>query len=135
MSTAESEFERHDRFSIIPLRTNGALTGIWRRRVIALNLEKGLLNLDFARKLLGGEHSGFSRVEPASMISKHARPWARTRPAPRSPTRRRSPTGAAPGTSTTGVTWCSWTRRDGRRRPEACTWRTAGGTSSTGGWP
>jgi hypothetical protein len=36
------------------------LTEIWRRRVVALFLDKSLLNPDFARKLLGWEHSGFS---------------------------------------------------------------------------
>jgi hypothetical protein len=45
-------FDRHDRFFFIPLGANEALTEIWRRRVIALFLYKGLSNPDFARKLL-----------------------------------------------------------------------------------
>jgi len=36
------------------------LTEIWRRRVIALFLDKGLRNTEFARKILAWQHSGFS---------------------------------------------------------------------------
>jgi hypothetical protein len=43
-----------------PLGATAALTEIWRRRVVALFIEKGLLNHDFARNLLGWEHSEFS---------------------------------------------------------------------------
>jgi hypothetical protein len=39
---------------------NEALTEIWRHGVVALFVSKGLLNPDFARKLLGWRHSGFS---------------------------------------------------------------------------
>jgi hypothetical protein len=56
----EGGFDRHDRFFFIPLGVNEALTEIWRHRVVALFLSKGLLNPDFARKLLSWRHSGFS---------------------------------------------------------------------------
>jgi hypothetical protein len=63
----EGGFDRHDRFSFIPLGASEALSEIWRRRVVALFLQKGLLNPDFARKLLGWEHSGFS-IESGTRI-------------------------------------------------------------------
>jgi DNA-directed RNA polymerase subunit RPC12/RpoP len=63
----EGGFDRHDRFFFIPLGASKALSEIWRRRVVALFLQKGLLNPDFARKLLGWEHSGFS-IESGTRI-------------------------------------------------------------------
>ena len=63
----EGGFDRHDRFFFIPLGTGMALSEIWRRRLLALFLDKGLLNPDFARKLLGREHSGFS-IESGTRI-------------------------------------------------------------------
>ncbi len=54
-------------FFSIPLGATAALTEIWRRRVIALFLDKGLLNPDFARKILDWQHSGFS-VESETRI-------------------------------------------------------------------
>ena len=71
----EGGFDRHDRFFFIPLGASEALSEIWRRRavqwpaqgVVALFLQKGLLNPDFARKLLGWEHSGFS-IESGTRI-------------------------------------------------------------------
>ena len=56
----EDDFDRHDHFFFIPLGATAALSEIWRRGVIALFLDKGLLNPDFARKILGWQHSGFS---------------------------------------------------------------------------
>jgi hypothetical protein len=49
----EGGFDRHDRFSFIPLGATDAFSEIWRRSVVALLLQIGLLNPDFARKLLG----------------------------------------------------------------------------------
>ena len=66
-AVTRSGFDRHDRFFFIPLGTGMALSEIWRRRVLALFLDKGLLNPDFARKLLGWEHSGFS-IESGTRI-------------------------------------------------------------------
>jgi hypothetical protein len=63
----EGGFDRRDRFFFIPLGATAALTEIWHRRVVALFLQKGLLNHDFARKLLGWEHSGFS-IESGTRI-------------------------------------------------------------------
>jgi hypothetical protein len=60
-------FLRHDRFFFIPLGAKETLTEIWRRRVIALFLYKGLLNRDFAHKLLSRRHSGFS-IESGTRI-------------------------------------------------------------------
>ena len=48
----EGGFDCHDRFFFIPLGANEALMEIWHRGVIALFLEKDLLNPDFARTLL-----------------------------------------------------------------------------------
>jgi hypothetical protein len=69
----EGGFDRHDTFFYIPLGATAALTEIWRRSVVALFLEKGLLNPDFARKILAWQHSGFSRVGLESSTSPHAR--------------------------------------------------------------
>jgi hypothetical protein len=73
----ESGFHRHDTFFliIIPRGATAALTEIWRRRavqrpalgVVALFLQKGLLNPDFARKILAWQHSG-SSIESATRI-------------------------------------------------------------------
>jgi hypothetical protein len=63
----EGGFDRHDTFFFIPLGATAALTEIWRRSVIALFLEKGLLNFDFARKILAWQHSGFS-IESGTRI-------------------------------------------------------------------
>jgi len=68
-------FDRHDCFFFIPLGASEVLTEIWRRRavqwlaigVVALFLDKGLLNPDFAHKLIGWEHSGFS-IESGTRI-------------------------------------------------------------------
>jgi hypothetical protein len=56
----EGGFDRHDTFFFTPLGATAALIEIWRRSVLALFLEKGLLNPDFARKILAWQHSGFS---------------------------------------------------------------------------
>ena len=50
-----------------PVGANEALTEIWRHGVVALFVSKGLLNPDFARKLLGWRHSGFS-IESGTRI-------------------------------------------------------------------
>jgi hypothetical protein len=63
----EGGFDRHDTFFYIPLGATAALTEIWRRRVIALFLDKGLLNTEFARKILAWQHSGFS-IESGTRI-------------------------------------------------------------------
>ena len=63
----EGGFDRHDTFFFIPLGATAALTEIWRRSVVALFLEKGLLNPDFARKILAWQHSGFS-IESGTRI-------------------------------------------------------------------
>ena len=63
----EGGFDRHNTFFFIPLGATVALTEIWRRRVIALFLDKGLLNPDFARKILAWQHSGFS-IESGTRI-------------------------------------------------------------------
>ena len=63
----EGGFDRHDTFFCIPLGATAALIEIWRRSVVALFLEKGLLNPDFARKILGWQHAGFS-IESGTRI-------------------------------------------------------------------
>ena len=50
-----------------PLGATATLTEIWRRGVIALFLDKGLLNPDSARKILAWQHSGFS-IESGTRI-------------------------------------------------------------------
>ena len=60
-------FDRHDTFFFIPLGATAALIEIWRRSVVALFLEKGLLNPDFARKILAWQHAGFS-IESGTRI-------------------------------------------------------------------
>lgn len=63
----EGGFDRNDTFFFIPLGATAALTEIWRRSVVTLFLEKGLLNPDFARKILGWQHAGFS-IESGTRI-------------------------------------------------------------------
>lgn len=53
--------------AVIPLGATSALTEIWRRRVVTLFLEKGLLNPDLARKILTWQHAGFS-IESGTRI-------------------------------------------------------------------
>jgi hypothetical protein len=63
----EGGFDRHDTFFYIPLGATAALTEIWRRSVVALFRENGLLNPDFACKILAWQHSGFS-IESGTRI-------------------------------------------------------------------
>ena len=63
----EGGFDRHDTFFYIPLGATAAHIEIWRRSVVALFLEKGLLNPDFARKILAWQHSGLS-IESGTRI-------------------------------------------------------------------
>jgi hypothetical protein len=63
----EGGFDRDDGFFFIPLGANEELTEIWRCRVVALFIEKGLLNPHFARTLLSWRHSGFS-IDSATRI-------------------------------------------------------------------
>jgi hypothetical protein len=63
----EGGYDRHDCFFFIPPGATAAFSEIWRRRVVALFLQKSLLNPDFARKVLGWQHSGFS-IESGTRI-------------------------------------------------------------------
>ena len=63
----EGGFDQNDTFIFIPLGAAAALTEIWRCRVIARFLEKGLLNPDFARKIPAWQHAGFS-IESGTRI-------------------------------------------------------------------
>ena len=63
----EGGFDHRDQFFFIPIGANEALTEIWRNRVVALFLDKGLLNPQFARTLLSWAHSGFS-IDGATRI-------------------------------------------------------------------
>ncbi len=56
----EGGFDRHDRFFFIPIGAGVELCEAWRREVVALFLERGLLNPEFARRLSSWRHSGFS---------------------------------------------------------------------------
>jgi len=47
-------------FHHIPIKDTSQLTEVFRKRVIQLFVEKGLLQKSFAQKLLGWKHSGFS---------------------------------------------------------------------------
>jgi len=47
-------------FHHLPVKDTAALTECFRRRVVEYFVEKGLINKDFARKLLAWKHSGFS---------------------------------------------------------------------------
>jgi hypothetical protein len=46
---------------------------IWRRIVVALFLEKGLLNPDFAPKILAWQNSGFSSESGTRILDRHTR--------------------------------------------------------------
>jgi hypothetical protein len=47
-------------FHHLPIKDTASLTECFRRRVVGYFVEKGLINKDFARKLLAWKHSGFS---------------------------------------------------------------------------
>jgi hypothetical protein len=68
----EGGFDRHDCF-FIPLGVTAALPEIRRRSVVALFLQKGLLNPDFARKILGWQRSGFSFERGARILDQPTR--------------------------------------------------------------
>lgn len=56
----EDGFDQFDRFFFISLCAKEALTEIWRRAVISLFLDKGLLNPSFAQTPFRRHHCGFS---------------------------------------------------------------------------
>jgi hypothetical protein len=56
----EGGFDRQDRFFFIPIGAGAELCEAWRRKVVALFLDRGLLSTEFARTLLSWRHSGFS---------------------------------------------------------------------------
>jgi hypothetical protein len=71
----EGGFDRDDGFFFIPLDANEELTEIWRCSVVALFLDKGLLNPHFARTLLSWRHSGFSIDSGTRIYDEDAR-WS-----------------------------------------------------------
>ena len=56
----EGGIDEKGSFHHIPIKDTFQLTEVFRRRVIQLFVEKGLLQKSFAMKLLGWKHSGFS---------------------------------------------------------------------------
>jgi hypothetical protein len=56
----EGGFDRWDRFVFIPIGASDELVELWRVRVVEFFSERKLINADFAKKLLGWKHSGFS---------------------------------------------------------------------------
>lgn len=71
----EGGFDRHDRFFFIPLGANAGLTELWRHRVIAMFLDKGLLNPHFARNFCAGVTPDFpSTAGHESMTKTRAGP-------------------------------------------------------------
>jgi hypothetical protein len=62
-----------DRFFFIPIGAGAELSEAWRHKVVALFLDKGLLNREFARTLLSWRHSGFSIHSGTRIYDKEAR--------------------------------------------------------------
>jgi hypothetical protein len=56
----EGGFDRWDRFVFIPIGASDELAALWRCKVVELFAARQLINADFAKKLLGWKHSGFS---------------------------------------------------------------------------
>jgi hypothetical protein len=56
----EGGFDRWDRFVYVPIGASEELAELWRVKVVELFRKRGLINADFAKKLLGWKHSGFS---------------------------------------------------------------------------
>jgi hypothetical protein len=69
----EGGFDRCDRFFFIPIGAGEELSELWRRKVVVLFLDKGVLNPDFARKLLGWRHWRFSIESGTRIHDKDAR--------------------------------------------------------------
>ena len=59
-SILEGGIDEKGSFHHIPIKDTSQLTEVFRKRVIKLFVEKGLLQKSFARKLLCWKHSGFS---------------------------------------------------------------------------
>ena len=63
----EGGFDRYDKFVFIPLGASKELVELWRRRVLEFFANRELINTEFAGKLLGWKHSGFS-IESGTRI-------------------------------------------------------------------
>ena len=69
----EGGFDRWDRFVFIPIGASEELAELWRVRVVKYFAGRKLINADFARKMLGWKHSGFSIESHTRIYSDSAR--------------------------------------------------------------
>jgi len=69
----EGGFDRWDRFVYIPIGANEEPVELWRVRVVEYFARRKLINTDFARKLLGWKHSGFSIESNTRIYTDRAR--------------------------------------------------------------
>jgi hypothetical protein len=69
----EGGFDQFDTFFFISLGANEALTEIWRRVVIALFLDKGLLNPNFTQTPFRWRYCGFSIESGTHIYDEDAR--------------------------------------------------------------
>ena len=68
----EGGFDDEGTFFYIPFSGLGAMVEVFRRRVIRLLVEKELLAEEFAIKLLGWKHSGFSIDNSVRILDREA---------------------------------------------------------------
>jgi hypothetical protein len=69
----EGGFDSWDRFVFIPIGASEELVELWRVRVVEFFTARKLINADFAKKLLGWKHSGFSIESDTRIYTDSAR--------------------------------------------------------------
>jgi hypothetical protein len=69
----EDDFDRWDRFVYVPIGASDELAELWRCTVVGFISERKLINIAFAKKLLGWKHSGFSIESDTRIYNDQAR--------------------------------------------------------------
>jgi hypothetical protein len=69
----EGGFDRYDKFIFIPIGASEELVELWRHRVVEFFVNHKLINTDFANKLRGWKHSGFSIESGTRIYDERAR--------------------------------------------------------------
>jgi hypothetical protein len=69
----EGGFDRYDKFFFIPIGASEKLRQLWRVKVVEFFTKRELINIEFAKKLLGWKHSGFSIESGTRIYDERAR--------------------------------------------------------------
>jgi len=69
----EGGFDRYDNFFFIPIGASDDFVQLWRVKVVEFFANRELINTDFAMKLLGWKHSGFSIESGTHIYDERAR--------------------------------------------------------------